>query len=417
MKRLLLVLGCLLLTVVLTLAVRQDNGYILLRYADWSIEGSLVLFALLGLLLYFLAYLVLLALRQFWRLPRRVRDWSGRRQAALARRSLTQGLLELAEGKWKAAEKHLTQHAALSETPLLNYLSAARAAQLQGAQERRDEYLHQAHKSMPSASLAIGLTQADLQLAHQEFEQALATLTHIRSLTPHHPYVLTLLQRLYTELKDWPQLEALLPELREHKILTPDALDDLTYRVYRERLAAMPKSEDLEAFWQALPKAVRNHSLVRKEYLRLLVGQGQGEHALTLIANSLSKLWDDELCLLFGSIAGSQPANQLATAEGWLNEHPDNPQLLLALARLSLRNRLWGKARSYLEASIAIRPSAQAYQELGVLLEQLGETDNALASYRTGLELTLNMPLSKPTLAYPAKPERAKEKIRMSRVN
>lgn len=61
--------------------------------------------------------------------------------------------------------------------------------------------------------------------------------------------------------------------------------------------------------------------------------------------------------------------------------------LLLALGRLSLRNRLWGKARSYLEASIGASPRSAAYGELGRLLEQLGEQEAAREHYRKGLEL------------------------------
>jgi HemY protein len=40
-----------------------------------------------------------------------------------------------------------------------------------------------------------------------------------------------------------------------------------------------------------------------------------------------------------------------------------------------------------LEASIGITPKVEAYQELGLLLEQLGERDKALECFRTGLGL------------------------------
>ena len=75
----------------------------------------------------------------------------------------------------------------------------------------------------------------------------------------------------------------------------------------------------------------------------------------------------------------------MTLAEGWLQKRPQNGVLLLALARMSLRNRLWGKARSYLEASIGALPTAAAYRELGVLLERMGESDEAIRCYRSGL--------------------------------
>src|SRR5690606_7394532 len=60
---------------------------------------------------------------------------------------------------------------------------------------------------------------------------------------------------------------------------------------------------------------------------------------------------------------------------------------LLAAARLCLRNELWGKARSYLETVVAIRPTPEAYQEYGRLLTRLGEDDAAAEAWRAGLSL------------------------------
>ena len=59
---------------------------------------------------------------------------------------------------------------------------------------------------------------------------------------------------------------------------------------------------------------------------------------------------------------------------------------MLSLAQISLNNELWGKARSYLEACIECGGTAEAYRELGHLLEQLDEKDTALDLYRRGID-------------------------------
>jgi HemY protein len=61
--------------------------------------------------------------------------------------------------------------------------------------------------------------------------------------------------------------------------------------------------------------------------------------------------------------------------------------LLLAAARLSLANDLPGKARSYLESSLALAPLPDAYALYGRLLTQLGEDERALTAFRAGLGL------------------------------
>ncbi|MES9926703.1 MAG: heme biosynthesis HemY N-terminal domain-containing protein, partial [Candidatus Thiodiazotropha sp. 6PDIVS] len=182
--------------VMLSLWVKQDNGYVLIGYGHWTIEGSLALFALAVVALFLLMYATIRSLTHVWSMPDRIAGWRQKRRVVRAQQALTRGLVELAEGRWKVAERHLTRFATQSETPLLNYLAAARAAQLQGEHERRDDYLHMAHESMPSADVAVGLTQAELQLAHQQYEQALATLMHVRTLSPKHSYVMTLLKKL-----------------------------------------------------------------------------------------------------------------------------------------------------------------------------------------------------------------------------
>ena len=66
-------------------------------------------------------------------------------------------------------------------------------------------------------------------------------------------------------------------------------------------------------------------------------------------------------------------AAQLLVAEHWLQSRPADATLLLCLARLAMRSKLWGKAKDYYRASIKIAPSTAAYGELGRLLENLGE--------------------------------------------
>ena len=49
---------------------------------------------------------------------------------------------------------------------------------------------------------------------------------------------------------------------------------------------------------------------------------------------------------------------------------------------------LWGKGRSYLEASIAIRPMPENYLQLAMLLEEhMDEAELAQENYRQGLHL------------------------------
>ncbi len=196
------------------LLVRDEPGVLMLRYRGWNVETSLAL--ALGVLIVFMValYYLIRLLRGVWRMPAAMQRQSQNRRYARARRQLNQGLIDLAEGRFEQAENNLMRLVDYSESPLVHYLAAARAAQLQGKHDARDNYLKAAHETNPDAELAIGVTQAELQLAHSQNEQALASLTHLHSIAPRHDYVTMLLARAYYELEEWNALVEILPDVR-----------------------------------------------------------------------------------------------------------------------------------------------------------------------------------------------------------
>jgi HemY protein len=394
MKLLTILLISLVAAVALGLLLTRDTGYVLIGYGAWTLETtvSLLAFALLaGFLALYLLLRFLVGLR---RAPQRLRHWEERRKALRARNALNRGLIELAEGDWMGAEKRLLRHAADSDTPLLNYLAAARAAQQQGAHERRDHYLRLAHQGMPDADIAVGLTQAELQIAHRQMEQALATLTHLRTLAPRHGYVLKMLMRLYERLHDWEHLRDLVPELRKRKVLDDDAAERLEIRLHGELLAQAARGGDAEVLrdaWNRVPRRLLHNADLVLAYATQLTALGDSEEAETLLCTALKKTWDGRLVDLYGRLPGDA-ARQLAAGEEWLHTRERDPVLLQTLGRLAMRASLWGKAREYLEASTGIAPTVEGYQLLGSLAEQLRDGAGATEYYRKGTLLATGVP-------------------------
>jgi len=368
--------------------VARDSGYVLLSLGVYTVEMSLALLVLLVAILFVGLYFLVRTFIRTRRLPDDLRSWKQRRGAHKAQEAMTRGLLEMSEGNWRSAEKRLVRFADRSETPLLNYLAAARAAQLQGAHDRRDAYIRLAHEHMPSADVAVSLTQAELQLADHQLEQALATLRHLRSVAPKHTYVLRLLRRLYEQLGDWEHLRELIPELRRRKVETADELHRLEVKTHRALLDSgfMSKDRrDLGRAWAGVPKAIRNDADIVSDYAGYLQERGDDEQAEQLLREALKQGWNRQLIELYGLLNCPQPGKHLARLEKFLKEHPDDPTLLLTLGRLSMRAQLWGKARAYLEAAISRGGPVDAYQELARLLEHMDEEDNALQLYRKAL--------------------------------
>jgi len=274
-----------------------------------------------------------------------------------------------------------------SESSLLNYLAAARAAQAQGADQRRDHYLKLAHEFHPSADIAVGLTQAELQLNQNQLEQALATLRHLHQLSPKHVQVLQALARLYQKLGDWEHLLEIIPKLRKYKAMQTDAIAELSQLTYLKLLQAAQSFSDVTDVWTRIPEPYRETEDILTVYVTRLLEMGESNVAEPLLRHALHRKFSETLLTFYGKIECVEPHRQLALIESLLTDHQRNATVLLAAGRLCLRNKLWGKARSYLEASINAQPNAEAYNELGNLLERMGESAGAAECFRAGLSL------------------------------
>tara|TARA_Y100001935_G_scaffold216100_1_gene187737 strand:- start:436 stop:1635 length:1200 start_codon:yes stop_codon:yes gene_type:complete len=385
MKTLFKIWFVVLIGAIIGVLIKQDSGYVLLSLGYYTIEMTFTFLLLMIVILFFIIYMIIRILIRTYRFPGEVKSWNQQRDGRRAQSAMTKGLLEISEGNWEIAEKRLIKYADKSEVPLLNYLAAARAAQLQGEHERRDAYIRLAHENMPSADIAVSLTQAELQLADHQLEQALATLRHLRSVAPKHTYVLRLLRKLYEQLGDWEHIKELIPELRKRKVETVEDLRILETKTYQALMqqAAHNKNKDLlKEVWSTIPKNLKFDGEIVSDYANYLQKLGHNSEAEIILNEALKKGWDTKLVTLYGLIDCNNPGRNLLNLEALLKEHPDNPILFLALGRLSIKAQLWGKAKNYLEKCVDKSGPTDAYHELAQLLDQLGEKDNALRVYR-----------------------------------
>jgi len=366
-----------------------DPGYVVINFRGYLIEMSVPVLMALFILTIVAAWMTM----KLFRAPRKLGEAAGRYRTGRAGQRLTRGVIEVAEGNFAKGERLLGRAADVSDAPLLNYLQAARAAHLLGQDERRDRWLRQAYENLPEAANAVLLTQAELQLDQAQYEPALATLRQIEENSPNHSHALALLGRLYYRLEDWSHLSEILPKLKKYGRLDDATLTEWSLRVHQEHLESAADGETVIAVWKKVPKGQKADIGLLETYYSSLIRTGLHDNAEKNLAADLRREWRPELVKLFGIVNGSDAPRQLKKAENWLKNHGDDPDLLLAAARLCLRNELWGKARSYLETVISIRPTPEAYQEYGRLLNRLGEGDAAGDAYRAGLSLVANSPV------------------------
>jgi HemY protein len=369
--------------------VLQENGYVLINFQGYSVQMSVPIMAFVLLL----AYLAVRIVVRLWRAPRRLGQYAADRRSRKAGERITQGYIELGQGNFARSEKLLTRGARHSETPLLNYLAAARAAQAQGNKQRRDNWLSMAQEQEPGASTAVLLAQAELQLENQERDAATHSLQKILEETPKNTVAMRMLASIFLEDKNWEALEELLPQLRRFAKTQPEQLDDWTVMAWSELLKIRPVDpKNSKVLIKKLPRHLRENAQILKAQAEGYIASERVDEAEVLVRKALDRHWDNDLVRLYGVIKSPAKAKLLKRAEAWLAQRPEDPTLLLAAGRLCVQNKLWGKARSYFETSLGIEPSPETWHELGQLLTQMGEAESASDAYQKGLTLSYSGP-------------------------
>lgn len=371
-----------------------DSGYVLISWKQYTLETSLWVYLGLTLLVTFVIYVLLrfslMALGSDWRFN----EWRRQRRNQRARRQTTRGLLSLAQGQWRRAERMLTLSADDSDTPLINYLAAARAAYEQGKMDAADEWLKAASQSTKGAELAVGLTQAELLNSRGQKEQALAVLLQLRKQHPRHAYLLKLLVKTYLDLQDWVALRDLLPLLRKSSKISAERIRELEENVNLQLLERAARShstqpgqtvQELKRLYNELPRQARYSLPITRRYIELLKDQHDEVLAEQELRNALKHVWHDDLVRLYGALKGEDGNRQLLFAEQQLQERPNDPVLLLVLGQLAQRQHKAEKAREYLQTGLRIKGLPELHAEMGKVLLAEGDESRACEHFQSAL--------------------------------
>ncbi len=386
MKLLLLSVFGLAFGVFLAIQIRQDPGYVMVSFQGWTVEMSIVIF-LAGVVL------LAIALNWVWKLfwgtiqsPKSIKKWNTRRQERIANKSVTNALISQAQGEWGRAERTLVAQADNSINPMLNYIAAAKAAQAQGAENRRDEYLKLAQGHATATDIAVDVTQAELLMESGQLEQALESLIRLRRKSTRNDYVLLLLARVYMRLEDWEQLSMLVPELKRRRLLVGEEFEGLEKTMYLELMKTVETSLGLRNIWARIPRLLQIDHEVLLTFVAKATEKGISRITEPLLHEALTRQWNDDLAYLYGMVDSENSAKQLQNAEKWYKAHQDSPVLLLTLGRLSIKEKQLDKARKYLDESVVAGAGPESYRILAHLLEQMGDTEAAAKYYRKGLD-------------------------------
>ncbi|PTT48422.1 heme biosynthesis HemY N-terminal domain-containing protein [Aeromonas sp. HMWF016] len=361
-----------------------NKGYVLIALGNYTIESSVTSAVILAVLFYGALLIVEWLLGRVFGLRRKTLGWYGSRRRRKANQQTVAATLAMAEGHYSQAEKLMLKGASNSDTPLLNYLSAAKAAQARGDDVRRDQYLQKAQEENPKAELALTLTQTQLQIEQGQYDTALAMLESVYALNPRHPMVLDQLRQVHLARHDWAALCDLIPILHKVGKLTPKQEEELLQQAWNGRLQqAASNLETLKAVWQELPRKLRLEPELLASYGDLLRGLGADSEAASLWQEALRKQVIPQLLSRLPKLKLDNYQPLLAL----LQKQQGQPEVDNALAQLYLLAGQLDEAQKLLEQQVEKAPSAAVYHALGQVMDKRRLTNKANEYYRQALDL------------------------------
>ncbi|MDH5480211.1 MAG: heme biosynthesis protein HemY [Nitrosomonas sp.] len=383
MRLVLWVLALFVAAVAVALVAKDNTGHAILVMPPYEIELSFSMFIVWLAGAFFAFYIVL------W-LIMRVFGYKHRK----AEHMLFSGLNAFFEGDFVQAKKNAAVALRLSDSSITKVISAvvaARSAHQLDEISLRDKYLATAEKEAPEERSLRLVTQAELLLKDGRHEEALEALQLLYSTGGlQQTSVLKLELEAQKQAQNWDAVIELANILVKRHHINKASIEQLKHDAHLENIKH--KASDvasLNKYWVGLSPVEKNNSKLTIAITRAYMNLGDCSTAHKIIERSINEHWDDGLIALYAECLDYHVNRQIECAEVWLKSRPNNAQLLLTLGKLCTHCELWGKAQSYLEASLSVEPGLTAHFALAQLNEKLGKHELATDHYNKGIGFAL----------------------------
>ncbi|HEY4806022.1 MAG TPA: heme biosynthesis protein HemY [Paraburkholderia sp.] len=376
------------IAVALATVGRFDAGQVLLVYPPYRVDVSLNLFVVGIVVAFLLLYAILRFLRNIVTMPRRVAAYRARMRTEKANSALRDAVGNLYAGRFSRAEKAARDSLADEKNTSAAGLIAATAAHRLHEYARRDEWLTQVDD--PDLQEARLMATADMRADGRDADGALAALTEMRTQGGRRIHAQQIALRAQQQLKNWSEVLKLVKTLEKREALHPAVAVRLRQLAAENLLRDRRHNADaLLELWQSLSTVERHSPRLADCAAELLIALDRQNDARKIVEEALAQNWDARLLRRYPDTAGNDALPLIQKAETWRKERPEDGDLLFALGRLCLKQQLWGKAQSFLEAAIKSADASQneplkirSHRALARLHEQLGDGEKAATHYR-----------------------------------
>jgi len=371
-----------LLAVLSAMLLRESAGTVVFLVPPVRVDLSVGLFILIALAALWVTFWGGRALQRLAAFPERVRNYRERRTELGALRGLYEALRALLEGRFVRAERAAQDAQSAPQVAGMAALIGARAAHRMQEYERRDRWLEQAESDQELAT-ARQVVSAELWAEQRDTARALRAIAALQSSGARHLHAMRIGLSAHVQAGHWREVMRTVRALEKRRALHAEAAARVRRIAVRGLLAdAADDADALERTWEAVDSSDRQVPDIALDAARRLNLAGRGQAAALALEAVLERQWDERLLDEYSRCEVPGSRGTIERAEGWLKEHPRSQPLLKCLARICLREKLWGKARAYLEECQRLGEDAQVSLALAELAEAIGDREAAARNFR-----------------------------------
>ena len=368
-------------------------GNVFIIIGDELRRVSLNTFILTTVVFVVVLYLLLSLLGRVVSIPGGMRRYGKRRRSAKVADALNEAGQAFFEGRFQKAqteaEKVLKNKECGDAAPLALMLAAYSAEQINDDTAKQG-YLQRLAALPESMQLSRYLLEAESALERYDYEAAQTSIDAARKLNPGLTRLLQLELRMAVDQKDAMKVLRLTEQLAKAGALSATELQQYQWVADRQLLAQCHDAKALKACLKRIPEADQKGGLSVEIAERFQQLGLYAQAAKWAKANYPLKRDVALLNVLFESSANLSDKEQqqaFEAADGWLKTYREDTDLLLALGEAAYQRQLWGKAQSYLEASLSQHPSIQAHLALAKVFKATEQ--KALAEQHQAAALAL----------------------------
>lgn len=367
--------------------IAQEPGYILISFRGLSIETTLWVGVFVAVCVLLVLWLVYAALKFGVLLPKRIRYGVRNRKNINSRNQIRRSLLKLISGNYTSiteSSKSMFSDNDSVEMMLINAQAFLKnknydklietCKQIQSDIDAKKESADGLTKNQTNKVTAILMAQAYKQQG--KHARALKLLQPYIGDAKNENFMLEVLLGIYLEDKRWQDLGNLLS-----KSSSKQQQDNSKYLI-----TFFTNASDLSGInklWSSLDSSVKGKPEITAAYATALGRNNKESDALEFLQSQMNKKYDGLLAHAYKSIKSNAPLQQLKFLEDFVKSKPRDKDLLSALAKLSMDNRMQAKARSYYEQLLQGNPDASLEDRVNYakILEDSNNTNDKQKAY------------------------------------